>query len=727
MDKLLFANIDTNGTDGECWCRYDESLSKGKIDEKAENLGMQYDCYRASKVSDNDNYAISYNQNLKAIVLTQKGSTRSSGFILVASGAELIESNHAAGYIGSKKPKWMPVGVKLTHKAVESSLNDVTWLKNTAAKRVNAAYIREKLIPLVFYLLAYKKNVDEKRLVFICDTIEELQEMEGLLKLALMALPRSLANQYSFNTNATAKQLDFSDVSCITGKAFEKCSESIKSAINQVKYPLPSIDESIISRSSFCQYLFEDGIVPKEIDPSISSVEELERAVSDIRLSNYCKNRIPRDEVEKAFRLYDAAHKDYIDAHPEIAKAFAQLAYDVLFSRSFSQGCDIQLLQRLKSFISINSNYNDTIVTLSANELINELAQEDERAAIQHLSTLSSFTIEDIGISNEQKAAIVDLLSGRASNFDRLLPIFAEYIEGLDRKGFESIMSLSLDSENAAWQRIIADKVIRLDSGSGGLDIYLTIRGTSAKLWLFKAIVSAMSLQTIEDTNSWVIFKDKLNKASCNEEITVLVASFATLFEELLNTIGFYNNADAALASIGHKQLELIFTAAEKFEFITNKFNTQRSKIILLTKRDNALATLRYKALIPLRGKKQVKSSEKIIKKAMLNHVATNTPVLLFLFLMLQMAAIIFAFYFTADFAIWEILGSLSGTLTAASIRILFIGIPLLICLAIYISVIMHGRQYETRVVAIRSFSISTLSVLLPIAVFLLTTGIIFH
>ena len=74
-----------------------------------------------------------------------------------------------------------------------------------------------------------------------------------------------------------------------------------------------------------------------------------------------------------------------------------------------------------------------------------------------------------------------------------------------------------------------------------------------------------------------------------------------------------------------------------------------------------------------------------------------------------------------------EILSALSGTLSAASIRILFIGIPLLICLAIYISVIMHGRQYETQVVAIRSFSISTLSVLLPIAVFLITTGIIFH
>lgn len=727
MDKLLFANIDTNGTDRECWCRYDESLSKGKIDTKAENLGMQYDCYRASKVSDDDNYAISYNHNLKAIVLTQKGSTRSSGFILVVSGSELIENNHAAGYIGSAKPEWLPVGAKLTHKAVESSLNDITWLKNTAAKKANTTYIREKLIPLMLYLLEYKKNPGTKRLVFVCNTVGELKEMADLLKSALMALPRCFANQYSFNTNATAKQLEFVDVACITEKAFEKCSESIKSIINPVKYPLSSMDESIISRSSFCQYLFEDGIVPKDIDPSISSVEELERAVSDIRLSNYCKNRIPCDEVEKAFRLYDAAHNDYIDLHPEITRAFVQLAYDVLFSRSFSQGYDTQLLLRLKPFISISSNYNNTIITLSANELINELVQEDERAAIQHLSTLASLAIENAGVSNEQKVAIVDLLSGKASNYDRLLPIFSRYVEGLDRKGLENIMSLSLDSENEAWQRIIADKVIILDADNKGLEVYLTIRGTTAKLWLFKTIVASMTLQSIEEANSWVIFKDKLNKASCNDEIAVLVASFATLFEELLSTIGFYNNADAALASIGHKQLEQIFTAAEKFEFTTSKYNTQRSKIILLTKRDNALATLKYKALIPLRGKKQVKSSEKTIKKAMLNHIATNTPALMFLFLMFQMAAILFAFYFTADFAIWEILSALSGTLSAASIRILFIGIPLLICLAIYISVIMHGRQYETQVVAIRSFSISTLSVLLPIAVFLLTTGIIFH
>ena len=387
----------------------------------------------------------------------------------------------------------------------------------------------------------------------------------------------------------------------------------------------------------------------------------------------------------------------------------------------------MKFLQRLKSFISISSNSNDTIITLSANELINELAQEEEYAAIQHLSILSSFVIEDIGISNEQKAAIIDLLSGRASNFDRLLSVFAGYIEGLDKIGFEKIMSHSLDSENAAWRRIITEKAIDLDAGNGGLDVYLTIRGTKAKLWLFRAIIASMSLQSIDDANAWMIFKEKLNKASCNEEIAVLVATFATLFEELLSTIGFYNNADTALANIGVKPLEQIFTAAEKFEFTINKFSSQRSKIILLTKRENALATLRYKALIPLRGKKQVKSSEKIIKKAMLNHIATNTPALLFLFLMLQMVAIIFAFYFTADFAIWEILGALSGTLSAASIRILFIGIPLLICLAIYISVIMHGRQYETQVVAIRSFWISTLSVLLPIAVFLLTTGIIFH
>lgn len=727
MEKLLFANIDTNGTDRECWCRYDESLSKGKIDAKAENLGMQYDCYRASKVSDDDNYAISYNQNLKAIVLAQKGSTRSSGFILVASGSELIEDNHAAGYIGCSKPEWLPVGVKITHKVVESSLNDVTWLKNTAAKKASPTYIREKLIPLIFYLLEYKKNPNEKRLVFVCNTIEELQEMAGLLKSALMALPRCLANQYSFNTNATAKQLEFADVACIIGKAFEKCSESIKSSINPIKYPLPSIDESIRSRSSFCQYLFEDGIVPKEIDQSISSVKELERAVSDIRLSNYCKNRIPLDEVEKAFRLYDAAHKDYIDSKPEIAKAFTQLAYDVIFSKNFSQSFEEQLLQRLKSFISTNSNYNDTIITLSANELIDELIQEDAQAAIQHLATLSSFVIGDIGISNEQKAAIVDLLSGRASNFDRLLSIFSGYIEGLDKIGFEKIMSHSLDSENTAWRKIIAEKAINLDAGNGGLDVYLTIRGTKAKLWLFKAIIASMSLQSIDDVNSWVIFKEKLNKASCDEETKELVASFATLFKEFLSTIGFNNNADAVLASIGHKQLEQIFIAADKFEFSTSDFDAKRKKIILLTKRDNALATLRYKALIPLRGKKQVKSSEKIIKKATFNHVVTNTPALLFVFLMLQMAAIIFAFYFTADFAIWDILGALSGTLSAAAIRILFVGIPLLICLAIYISIIMHGRQYETQVVAIRSFFITTLCVLLPIAVFLVTTGIIFH
>lgn len=727
MDKLLFANVDIYGSDRECWCRFDERLGNGEIDNKAKELGARYDCYRATKASDKDDYAISYCQGMKAVILAQKGTSRLSGFILVVADSELIENNHAAGYIGSEKPAWIPQGSKLTNKIIEDNLHDISWLKYTASKKLNAAYIREKLIPLVFYLLEYKKNPEEKRLVFVCDTVKELQEMAGLLKSALMALPRCLANQYSFNTNATAKQLELSDVSCITVKAFEKCSESIKSTINPVKYPLPSMDESIISRSSFCQYLFEDGIVPKEIDPSISTVEELERAVSDIRLSNYCKNRIPLDEVEKAFSLYDAAHKDYIDLNPEIAKAFTQLAYDVLFSKNFSQSCEGQLLQRLKSFISINSNYNDTIITLSANELIDELIQEDELAAIQHLATLTSFVIGDISISNEQKAAIVDLLSGRASNFDRLLSIFSGYIEGLDKIEFEKIMSHSLDSENAAWRRIIADKAIGLDADNGGLDVYLTIRGTDAKLWLFKALIASMPLQSIEDVNGWVIFKEKLNKASCNEETEELVALFATLFEEFLSTIGFANNADAVLASIGHKQLEQIFTAADKFEFSTPEFDAQRKKIILLAKRENALATLKYKALIPLRGKKQVKSSEKIIKKAMLNHVATNTPALLFLFLMLQMAAIIFAFYFTADFAIWEILGALSRTLSAASIRILFIGIPLLICLAIYISVIMHGRQYETQIVAIRSFWISTFSVLLPIAVFLLTTGIIFH
>lgn len=727
MEKLLFTNVDASGTDKESWCRYEPTLGKGKIDASAKSKGTQFDCYRAFRIDDGNNYSFAYNKGLNALVLTERGTMRASGFVMVVSGSELFEERYAAGYIGSKKPDWMPSGGTIFESEMESNLNDTSWLKYDVPKTANTKYIREKIVPFIFLLLKLKRDNNSKKLVCICESNSEITEMEGLLKSSLMALPIRLSNQYSFISNATAEQLEISDVSCITQKAFERCTDLNKDNFIIVKYPFPIIDAEQLSKSSFCQYIFDDGIIPKDINPEICSVEELERVASDIRLENYCKNRIPCEEVAKAFELYDAAHADYIASSPNIFAAFTQLAYEVYLSKFYSQ-TDKATLMRLQQFIDKQeSGHKDTTYVLNSNELLSELMQEQDNLAVEHLSRLLEFAVNESGISVAQKKHIIDLLCGKVNNISGLLPLFERLVEGLGQQRFIDFLRLVGTPENEEWKNIIVNKVICSDKDFYGLSTYFAVREDNTKLWLFEAIISQRELQSIEDISTWLSLKEKCGKKAYEVEQSLLKDKFLHELESFLEKIEFYKPAEQVLKSIGDDQLEQIFSAAEKFEYSNKSFNTQRDRIIQLTKKETAIITLKNRALIPLRGKRQVKASDKLIQKATLNHFATNTPALLFLFLILQMAAIIFAFFFTADFAIWEILGALSGTLSAASIRILFIGIPLLICLAIYISVIMHGRQYETQIVAIRSFSISTLSVLLPIAVFLLTTGIIFH
>lgn len=727
MEKLLFANVDVNGTDQQSWCRYEPTLGKGKIDTKTTSKGSQYDCYHTLSLASDDTYTFAYNHELDALVLTEKGTMRSSGFVMVVSGGELFVDRYAAGYIGSTKPGWIPTGGTIFESDMESNLSDISWLQYLVPKKVNSKFIREKIVPLVFLLLNIKRDSGKKKLVCICKSSSELNEMEGLLKRALMALPLQLSNQYSFNTNATADQLKISDVSCITEKAFEKESNIDEGNLVTVKYPFGQLDAEQLSESSFCQYLFEDGIIPKDIDPNICTVEELERSVSDIRLENYCKNRISceDEEVAKAFRFYDAAHEEYIATSTIIPAAFTQLAYDVYFSKYYSQ-VNTGLLARLRRFISQESNNVDVSMILDSDELLTQLLQEEE-GAINHLYDLYAFLSGESGISDKLRKSILNLMYGKVKDINCLLPLLTKVVERMNFQEFTAFLKLSKAPDIDEWKNIIVNKVIKFDTANNGLNAYLSVRGADPISWLFESIVAKMKIQSFVDIGAWVEFKGKLDNKLHTKEHSILNAQFASTFEGFLDTIEFYKPANQVLVNIENNSLELIFSAAEKFDYSAKRFVSQRNKIIQLTKRENAIETLRSRALIPLRGKKQVNTSEKLVQKAKLNHFVTNTPGLLFIFLLIQMVALISAFYLTANLAVWDILSAITQTISAEKIRILFIGIPLALCLGVYIGVIAYGQQYEARLVAIRAFSISNLTIILPIVVFLLTTGIMFH
>lgn len=725
MDKLLFANIDINGTDFERWCRCDKDQSKGTIDKKANVLGSQYERYRAFEVGNGDNYSIAYDKVLKAIVLTQRGSSYSSGFILVASGLEL-ENRHAAGYIGSTTPEWLPVEKKITCRVVEENLNDTTWLKYTATQMASATDIRKKLIPLVFSLLEYKKSSPANRLVFVCDTTEDLQKMADILKSALLALPCCLANQYSFNTNAVADQLYFLDVACMSKEAYKNCDESLKSAIKAAQYPLSAMDESIISSSSFCQYLFEEGIIPQGISPEISTVEELELSVADIRLENYCKKEISCDEVEKAFSLYDAAHKDYIASSPSIIKAFTKLSYVVYFSENYSR--NEKFLERIRNYILDSKNmYNDINFSIDENKLTNELIKEQPDEAAKHLSALFSFVSVEEGIPDVPQQAITKLLCGEITNIAQFKPIFLEFIKKLSEQELEKFLQLPCEVKNEKWISIVVDKIIGVAPSNKGLDFYIKIRGEQPKQWLFNSLLKRMKMSSFEDIGIWIAVKNSLVSNAYNDEVSLLEENFIVEFEDFLKSQKFYESADSVIEKITNNHLKQIFDIAKIFKYAKNDFNLQKERIFILNKKADALSVLRDRALMVISKKKKSNKPEKIIQKARMNHFITNIPIILFGILFVQMLFMFFAYYFSADLAIWDILSALTTNLSAATMHIFCIGISMLVCLVIYIGVILSSKQYNSKLTAIRAFEISTLIVFVPLGVFLVTAGVIFH
>ena len=724
MENLLFANVDVNGVDKQGWCRYEAVLEKGKIDAKANTIGMRFNCYHARCVSSDDLNVFAYSHEAEALVLTENGTKDSSGFVLVAAGSELfVENKYAAGYIGSTKPWWIPAGGTVFEKEMAENLSDTSWLHYSVPKKAPPKVIKEKLAPLIFHLLSIKRNGGNKKLVCICKDASEMSEMWKLLKRALMALPFQLSNQYSFVINATAEQLEISDVSCVTRKAIERADIIGKENLLLLEFPYEPMDEEQLSESSFCQYLFEDGVIPNKLDPCISTVEELERTASDIRLENYCRNRISCTEADKAIRLYNAANKDFIASSSSICRAFAQLAQDIFFSSFYSQ-VDTKTLGELVRFLNQEGNDNKALDAIDADVLLNELLQENNDSAVQHLCDLYKYLTETEYVPQRQKELIINLLFGRVNDAEKLFPIWRQFIERLDLRDFEEFLQLS-EVSNMQLREAIVDKALKLDESNGGLNIYLNISEDNTPEWLFSSIVTRMTMRSVEELDGWMEFKEKLDATSYPEESLILDKKFSSSFEALLNRIGFYKSADQVLEAIKTNVRETIFSAAEKFNYSTKRFIEQRNKIIQLAKRDEAIESLKSRALIPWR-KKQVKAPEKLVKKSTLNHLKINMPVLL-LCLFVQLIVAIGIFYLTANLAIWDILSAITHVFSVAEIRTLFVGIPLIVCMVIYIIVIWRAKQYEAKLVAKRACAISTLTVIMPIILFLLTMGILFH
>ncbi|MCM1533668.1 MAG: hypothetical protein NC099_03335 [Corallococcus sp.] len=443
--------------------------------------------------------------------------------------------------------------------------------------------ITDKLISLLL-----KKEKREKHCSLLLKSNKlNVREHEQLLKRVLMSLPLSIANKFSFNTNADHDAaLNNIDVACAVSN-FELSDEN-KSSVEE--FDVDNGKTDFEPETKIGKYIKKRGEIPQAVGSfDVTTAEQLEEAVSDIELLEICQKEINCADVNRIRELYESA-SDKIKK--QVEERLSSAAYRILLSEDYFQlGKDEPAF--LSAFLT-NTGTDSFTQQALYRAIVKAVSARQEDEGSKYLRFLFGILTDRNMITCAENAVKDVLYKGEWIN-EKLKATAERFLVDLGNR-FESYLEGMPSDLGAELTELIKLRISNTyRDGKDKIALYLrVVNNFDNCAWLAESIFNSDALRTCADLEEWEICHRALEEKS-NPDISILERQFTVAFTEFLGNVGFDKAANDVYVAIDSDDLKLIKSAAQTFKYTEKGFEDKMVEIDGIEKRNSALDVMLYR------------------------------------------------------------------------------------------------------------------------------------
>lgn len=697
----------------------------------------------------------------------EAGVRRKSGIIYVYTDSEFVSKNIIAKSIGCYLPNSLSQDLnppycrsgKNIEKYLKQNPNDLGWFisrdnyDDSHDLKTIVIPILDRLLQL---LLNKEKQLNCKRCLLVSKD-SNVSELGKLLKRVLLSLPRAIANQVSFNTNACASEaLENIDIACIGNLENFHLSENYKD-----KFEIINIDNEIKDYTPVtitCKYILDKNDIPKALkESSAKTASELEASIAEVKLNDICNKGIDYSIIHEVLELYKSiSDKTKVI---KIKDMLTNAAYSILLSKKYfsidETNDETNIIDELADFLAVDKKLEINDLKQSLLEAIETVNAEK---GSKYLLFLFKLLNNDCVTKNTSVLKEISNFLYQGEWIDKKKSTIVSFFVKLEN--FEQYLG-SLPAEiNESLQKIIIKHLkTKYADGKSRIELYLRIR-TKNNIWLEEYIYNSDSLTSYEDLILWEKSYKEINSVNTenarNEELKLLKKQFNESFLKFIEGIGFLNkDASELYKNVELYKLEIIKSVSTAFEFKNKDLNDKLAKIkkyyddedaveekkdlvhnVLMYRRCQFLLKAHYPtATMQDELFEENRYSEEHIKEKLLSldksqgkKVKNNTkingnflqffsglsPYAFLSFLFFVVATLIFYVISGNDYG-WMLFESLIG-ISAEKIRIIFYSLVITACFATHLVwiILANKNDIAEKTVAKKAFFISCIVFLLP-------------
>lgn len=592
----------------------------------------------------------------------------------------------------------------------------------------------------------FKQRLQYKRCLLVSEK-NDVSKLGKLLKRVLLTLPRAIANQFSFNTNACANEaLKNIDIACIGNWGKFHLPDNYKD-----KFEIINIDNEIKDYTPVTitgKYILDKNDIPKALkESSANTASALEASIAEIKLNDICKNGINYSIIHDVLDLYKSiSDKTKII---EIKDKLTSAAYSILLSKEYFL-IDKTDRDELAEFLTVDKKLKKDLTQL----LLEAINTVDDEKGSEYLLFLFKLLNNDCVAKNTcviKKISNFLYLGEWINSKESTIKLFFDKLENFE----QYLGSLPAKINDILKAIIIARLKEEYVDGRSKIELYLRIR-TKNNIWLEEYIFNSDSLTSYEDLITWEESYKKIKSENTenvrNKELIFLKKQFNELFLSFIEDIDFFNkDASDLYKNVEIYKLGIIESVSTTFEFKNKALNDKLAEIkkhcddekekdlvrnVLMYRRSQFLLKAHYptatmqdglfekkrysekrikEKLISLdksQGKKTIHNTK--IKGNFLQFFSGLSPYAFLSLLFFVVATLIFYVISGNDYG-WMLFESLIG-ISAEKIRIIFYSLVISACFATHLAwiILANKNDIAEKTVAKKAFFISCIVFLLP-------------